>query len=98
LEDDAEVFRYLINQAVFRSFPEGRHLIPEAARILSRILEEGSAQFDGKDMSILKCYEKGWIHRICVGEFVTSEVVVLPSRLHEKSLLFGVAYSILTQT
>jgi hypothetical protein len=84
LEDDAQVFKYLGDQAIFRSFPTGPHLTPKAAGTLSRILEEGSAQFDDKDTDMLRCYEKGWIHRICVGEILTYDVAVLPSRLHEK--------------
>ncbi|KAL4788605.1 hypothetical protein BJX76DRAFT_1427 [Aspergillus varians] len=86
--DDARVFKFLENQAVFRSFPAGRHLTPEAAETLSKILEEGNMQFDSNNASMQLCYQKGWVHRISVGEFDPYDVVVLASRLHEKWLEF----------
>ncbi|KAL2005990.1 hypothetical protein VTN00DRAFT_9644 [Thermoascus crustaceus] len=86
LKDDTQVFRFLRNQAVFRSFPTGRHFTAEAAGTLSKILEEGNMQFDSDDVGMQTCYERGWLHRISVGEYDTDEVAVLPSRLHEKWL------------
>lgn len=84
LKDDNEVFLFLRNQAVFRSFPAGGHFTPKAAGTLSKILEEGNMPFDSDDVGMQTCYQKGWLHRISVGEYDTEDVAVLPSRLHEK--------------
>ncbi|KAE8352425.1 hypothetical protein BDV28DRAFT_135151 [Aspergillus coremiiformis] len=88
LKDDTKVFDYLMHQIVFRSFPSGAHLTPEAAGTLSKILEEGSVRFTIDDVGMQKCYQRGWVHRMSVGQFITHDVVVLPSRLHEKWLEF----------
>jgi hypothetical protein len=84
LKDDTRVFQFLTNQAVFRSFPTGGHFTPKAAGTLSEILEEGNMRFDSDDVGMQTCYERGWVHRISVGEIHTYDVAVLPSRLHEK--------------
>ncbi|KAL4933727.1 uncharacterized protein BDV17DRAFT_250374 [Aspergillus undulatus] len=82
-------FRYLEDQVVFRSFPAGKDLTPEAAETLSKILEEGNMQYGSDDDAGMQlCYKRGWFHRISVGEFNEDDVVVLPSRLHEKWLEF----------
>ncbi|KAB8230344.1 uncharacterized protein BDW43DRAFT_314033 [Aspergillus alliaceus] len=88
LKDDTQVFQYLTNQAVFRSFPTGGHLTPEAGGTLCKTLEEGNMRFNSDDVGMQQCYERGWVHRISVGEINTYDVVVLPSRLHEKWLEF----------
>jgi hypothetical protein len=81
--DDAAVFRFLEFCSVSRSFPAGKYLTHETRTTLSKILEEGNAPFDELDKSMRACYEKGWIHRV-FNRRDTMDLVVLPSRLHEK--------------
>lgn len=85
LKDDVEVFKYLEGQAVFRCFPRGKKFFtPEAAATLSTVLEEGNMLFDDEDVGMHTCYKNGWVNRITVGTHLTTDIIVLPSRLHEK--------------
>ncbi|KAL4818104.1 hypothetical protein BDW67DRAFT_183386 [Aspergillus spinulosporus] len=89
LKDDDRVFGFLRNQAVFRSFPAEKDLTPEVVETLSNLLEEGNTRYGGVEIPGMQlCYRRGWVHRISVGQFDEDDVVVLPSRLHEKWLEF----------
>lgn len=83
--DEDSTFNYLETRAVARSFtPEGC-LTPEVADVLSDIAENGSIPWDGRP-GLQTCYRNGWIHRMPMSKAYgnTSDVCVLPSRLHEK--------------
>ncbi|OGM44053.1 hypothetical protein ABOM_007799 [Aspergillus bombycis] len=86
LKDDAQVFEYVRNTGVSRSFPTGTHLTHEASETLSKILLEGNMLWDDNDVGLRKCYERGWVQRMPWGDMEVHDVAVLPSRLHEKWL------------
>ncbi|GAB1200261.1 hypothetical protein APSETT444_009631 [Aspergillus pseudonomiae] len=86
LKDDAQVFEYVRNTGVSRSFPTGTHLTHEASEALSKILLEGNMLWDDNDAGLGKCYERGWVQRMPWGDMEAHDVAVLPSRLHEKWL------------
>ena len=84
LADDHKVFSDLKTRVINRSFPNNdpRWLTPGAVNILKRALVDGSVPFDESDEGINICYYMGWIHRTSLLD--GTDVVVLPSRLHEK--------------
>ncbi|KAL4920267.1 hypothetical protein BDW62DRAFT_216167 [Aspergillus aurantiobrunneus] len=89
LKDDSRVFNFLEKQSVFRSFPDRESLkTPGVAEILGKVLEDGNMRFVTDNQAMELCYRSGWVHRLTVGRFNTGNVVVLPSRLHEKWIEF----------
>ncbi|PYI30231.1 hypothetical protein BP00DRAFT_398937 [Aspergillus indologenus CBS 114.80] len=87
LEEEEEVWTYLGRCSIARSFPKGPRLTPEAADVLEDIAEQGSIDWDKKNKGICQCFVEGWIHKTIVLDATAplgKEVVVLPSRLHEK--------------
>ncbi|KAL4937462.1 hypothetical protein BDV06DRAFT_215887 [Aspergillus oleicola] len=49
---------------------------------------EGNMLFKSEDVGMQTCYQNGWVNRITVGTHLTVDIVVLPSRLHEKYIEF----------
>ncbi|PYI28276.1 hypothetical protein BP00DRAFT_459526 [Aspergillus indologenus CBS 114.80] len=100
LSDEDRFFQYINSHGVYRSFPDMdieqnvRELLGEiVAKGSSKFdPDEKDADADVQDAdpdvrkaAMEKCYKKGWIHRVTEGaEQDGPDVVVLPSRLHEK--------------
>lgn len=55
LENENEIFRLLQTEPVYRSFPNGVELTPDAANILIKILEDGAIQFNIEDTGTMTC-------------------------------------------
>lgn len=94
-----DVWKYLESRPIFRSFATGSNLSLEAADVLVRVLEEGNIPWDDDSLGMKTCYRHGWIHKMLVGK-AYKEVVILPSRLHEKqvSLICYLSCSTLTMS
>ncbi|KAL4883866.1 hypothetical protein BJY04DRAFT_183395 [Aspergillus karnatakaensis] len=86
IKDEAKVFNYLESQPIVRSFPGKSNLTPPAADTLIKILEEGSVPYKtGAGSAGLKiCYKNSWVQRVGRRGESHTDLVVLPSRLHEK--------------
>ncbi|RAH74743.1 uncharacterized protein BO66DRAFT_407533 [Aspergillus aculeatinus CBS 121060] len=87
LKEDEEVWTHLASCSVARSFPKGPKLTPRVVNVLGDIAEQGSIEWEENNEGMGQCYVNGWIYKTIVLDATCplgKDMVVLPSRLHEK--------------
>ncbi|RAH46062.1 uncharacterized protein BO95DRAFT_452931 [Aspergillus brunneoviolaceus CBS 621.78] len=87
LKEDEEIWTHLASCSVARSFPKGPKLTPRVVNVLGDIAEQGSIEWEENNEGMGQCYVNGWIHKTVVLDAtcpIGKDMVVLPSRLHEK--------------
>ncbi|KAL2821050.1 hypothetical protein BJX63DRAFT_418092 [Aspergillus granulosus] len=81
---EKDVWTFLKEADVYRSFPKHTQMIPETREILAKVLEQGSIAYNKTDEHMKTCYQSGWLHKTLKNDDDDTEVCVLASRLHEK--------------
>lgn len=84
LDDESQAFEFITQSPVYRSFPEGRALTPQAADVLRTVLVDGSILRDLSNEGIKLCYEMGWLHAEPTDRQGQEVVCVFPTPLHAK--------------
>jgi hypothetical protein len=85
---EGDIFNFLEQTPVYRSFPSASDLTVPAVQVLCRVLEEGKIMLNLRDEGIRLCYEKGWLHSDHSSNSTLYKndgmICYFPSRLHEK--------------
>ncbi|KAK1145303.1 hypothetical protein N8T08_004464 [Aspergillus melleus] len=83
--DDAATIEGLESSTVSRCFPATAS--PACAKLLCEVAIHERLEWDSKNMAMVECYQRGWVHRMRIPEqdrHLTLDMCVLPSRLHER--------------
>jgi hypothetical protein len=92
LDQNEQAFNYLKQTTMWRSFVSEKNLPQPTARILRKVLAEGSVPWDLGDDSMKICYKKGWLHTEALHTGGGHIICVLPTKLHTKSVLAPMAF------